>query len=57
MSAGLIELIAPPQELQAAVDHWFDANLAPRSAAALRCAAVACRSIGRAARRCGAAGS
>jgi cyclohexa-1,5-dienecarbonyl-CoA hydratase len=43
MAAGLIELIAPPQELQAAVDHWFDGNLAARSAAALRCAALACR--------------
>jgi cyclohexa-1,5-dienecarbonyl-CoA hydratase len=43
VTAGLIELVAPPQELQAVVDHWFQANLAPRSAAALRCAAQACR--------------
>lgn len=43
MTAGLIELVAPPQELQTVVDHWFHANLAPRSAAALRCAAQAYR--------------
>jgi cyclohexa-1,5-dienecarbonyl-CoA hydratase len=42
-AAGLIELVAPPQELQAIVDHWFVANLASRSAAALRCAAQAAR--------------
>jgi cyclohexa-1,5-dienecarbonyl-CoA hydratase len=42
-AAGLIEVMAPPQELGAAVDHWFEAHLAPRSAAALRCAAVASR--------------
>ena len=41
---GLVELVAPPQELEAAVDQWFDMNLAPRSAAALRCAALASRS-------------
>lgn len=40
---GLIELVAPAQELEAAVDHWFDAHLAPRSAAALRYAAYALR--------------
>jgi cyclohexa-1,5-dienecarbonyl-CoA hydratase len=40
---GLVELVAPPQELHAAVDHWFDANLGPRSAVALRCAARATR--------------
>jgi cyclohexa-1,5-dienecarbonyl-CoA hydratase len=43
VAAGLIELVAPPQELQAVVDHWFQTNLAARSAAALRCAARACR--------------
>lgn len=43
LEAGLVELTAPPQELEAAVDHWFDVNLAPRSAAALRCAALASR--------------
>lgn len=43
LEAGLVELTAPPQELEAAVDRWFDVNLAPRSAAALRCAALASR--------------
>ena len=43
LEAGLVELTAPPRELEAAVDHWFDLNLAPRSAAALRCAALASR--------------
>lgn len=43
VEAGLVELTAPPQELEAAVDHWFDMHLAPRSAAALRCAAFASR--------------
>jgi enoyl-CoA hydratase/carnithine racemase len=43
MPSGLIELVAPPEELEAAVGHWFDANLEPRSAAALRCAAWAAR--------------
>lgn len=42
-AAGLIELVVPPEELDAAVDRWFEANLAPRSAAALRCAVQACR--------------
>ncbi|MBI3403711.1 MAG: enoyl-CoA hydratase/isomerase family protein [Acidobacteria bacterium] len=42
-AAGLIEVTVPPQELGAAVDHWFEAHLAPRSAAALRCAALASR--------------
>jgi cyclohexa-1,5-dienecarbonyl-CoA hydratase len=46
-AAGLIELTAPPQELEAAVDHWFDANLAPRSAVALGCAALATRATSR----------
>lgn len=40
---GLIEAVAPPQELVAAVDHWFEAHLASRSAAALRYAALATR--------------
>jgi len=43
VGVGLVELVAPPQELLAAVDHWFDAHLASRSAVALRCAAVATR--------------
>lgn len=42
-TAGLIELVAPPQELLQAVDHWFDAHLAGKSAAALRHAALASR--------------
>lgn len=44
---GLIELVAPAQELLAAADHWFDAHLASRSAAALRCAALASRAMTR----------
>ena len=43
VEAGLVELTAPAQELEVAVDHWFRANLEPRSAAALRCAAAATR--------------
>jgi cyclohexa-1,5-dienecarbonyl-CoA hydratase len=44
-AAGLVEVTAPAQELGAAVDHWFEAHLAPRSAAALRCAALASRAM------------
>lgn len=43
MSCGLIELLAQPGELDTAVDRWFAAHLAPRSAAALRHAAAAAR--------------
>lgn len=39
----LVELVANPGELQAAVDHWFATHLAPRSASALRHAAAAAR--------------
>jgi len=46
-ASGLIEQVTPPQELDAAVGHWFDANFAPRSAAALRCAAWAARATTR----------
>jgi cyclohexa-1,5-dienecarbonyl-CoA hydratase len=42
-TAGLIEVTAAPQELSAAVDQWYETHLAPRSAAALRCAAIASR--------------
>jgi enoyl-CoA hydratase len=42
-AAGLIALTAPPPELQPVVDHWYQANFASRSAAALRCAARASR--------------
>jgi cyclohexa-1,5-dienecarbonyl-CoA hydratase len=41
--AGLIELLAPAESLDAAVDTWFATHLAPRSAAALRHAAAAAR--------------
>lgn len=42
-TTGLLELTAAPAELEAAVEHWFAAHLAPRSAAALRFAAIASR--------------
>jgi cyclohexa-1,5-dienecarbonyl-CoA hydratase len=42
-AAGLIELVAPAAELDAAVDAWFARHLAPRSAAALRHATAAAR--------------
>ena len=42
--SGLVELVAPSEELATVVDRWFDANLGQRSAAALRCAALASRS-------------
>lgn len=41
--AGLIEIVAPPDALDQAVDDWFTRHLAPRSAAALRHAAAAAR--------------
>jgi len=43
VTAGLVDLVAPAEELQVAVDRWFDANLGSRSAAALRYAARASR--------------
>jgi cyclohexa-1,5-dienecarbonyl-CoA hydratase len=42
-AAGLVELVAPPDELQTALDGWFHANLGSRSAASLRFAAQASR--------------
>ncbi len=33
---GLVQLLAKPGTLEAAVDDWFGRTLAPRSAAALR---------------------
>jgi cyclohexa-1,5-dienecarbonyl-CoA hydratase len=42
-AAGLVELTAPPAELGIAVDRWFDAHLAHRSASALGLAALASR--------------
>jgi cyclohexa-1,5-dienecarbonyl-CoA hydratase len=41
--AGLLELVVPSASLAAAVDEWYTRHLAPRSAAALRHAAVAAR--------------
>jgi cyclohexa-1,5-dienecarbonyl-CoA hydratase len=41
--AGLVSLVSPPARLEEAVDAWFGQHLAPRSAAALRHAAVAAR--------------
>ena len=43
VAAGLVELTAPAQELEAAVDHWFQIHLAALSAASLQCAAIATR--------------
>jgi cyclohexa-1,5-dienecarbonyl-CoA hydratase len=40
---GLIELTAPASGLSAAVDAWFDAKLAPKSAIALQYASLAAR--------------
>ena len=41
--AGLVTLVAPASELEAAVDAWFDTHLATRSAAGLRHAIAAAR--------------
>jgi cyclohexa-1,5-dienecarbonyl-CoA hydratase len=41
--AGLIEAVAPSDELESAVDRWFDVNLSGRSSAALALAASATR--------------
>ncbi len=41
--AGILELVAPARLLGAAVDEWFARHLAPKSAAALRHAAIAAR--------------
>lgn len=41
--AGLIELLAPADRLEARVQAWFDGHLVPKSAAALRHAAAAAR--------------
>ncbi len=48
-AAGLVTLVARAAELEAAVDRWFEATLAPKSAAALRHAALAARGPARAA--------
>ena len=41
--AGLIEFVVPSDSLEAEVERWFTMHLAPRSAAALRHAAIAAR--------------
>ena len=42
-TAGLVTLVAPADLLERAIDDWFERNLAPHSAAALRHAAIALR--------------
>jgi len=46
---GLVSLVAPAAELEQTVDRWFESRLAPKSAAALRHAALAARGAVRAA--------
>ena len=41
--AGLVEFVVPADSLDAEVERWFTMHLAPRSAAALRHAAIAAR--------------
>lgn len=48
-AAGLVAWVVPDAELEAAVDRWFDATLAPKSAAALGFAAQAARAAAHAA--------
>jgi cyclohexa-1,5-dienecarbonyl-CoA hydratase len=48
-AAGLLAAVAPAGELEATVDRWFEAALAPKSAVALRYAALAARATVRAA--------
>ena len=43
LQAGLLERVLPADSLDAEVERWFAAHLAPRSAAALRHAAAAAR--------------
>jgi cyclohexa-1,5-dienecarbonyl-CoA hydratase len=43
--AGLVEFVAPADALDAHVDRWFAEHLAPRSAAALRYATAAARTV------------
>lgn len=42
---GLVELVAPGAQLDRDVDAWFARHLAPKSAAALRHAAIAARTL------------
>ena len=44
-TAGLVEVIAEARDLDAAVDRWFDRQLAGKSAVALRHAAAAARAV------------
>jgi cyclohexa-1,5-dienecarbonyl-CoA hydratase len=44
-SAGLVQVLADARDLAAAVDRWFDAHLAAKSAVALRHAAAAARAL------------
>lgn len=46
---GLVSMVAPAAELEQAVDRWFESRLVPKSAAALRHAALAARDAVRAA--------
>ena len=43
LSAGLLEAVVPDGDVAAAVDHWFERTLQPRSAAALRYGTEAAR--------------
>jgi cyclohexa-1,5-dienecarbonyl-CoA hydratase len=49
LDAGLVTLVAPAADLEAAVEGWFDTHLRDRSAVALRLAARATRAGARAA--------
>ncbi len=42
-AAGLVALVAPPARLAAEIERWFNTHFKPRSAAALRHAALAAR--------------
>ncbi len=44
-AAGLVSGVASPTDLDAYVHHWYETFVAPRSAAALRHAARACRAV------------
>ena len=46
-SRGLIDIVSPPQELDAAIDAWYAEHLATRSAASLNCAVQASRLLTR----------
>jgi len=48
MEVGLVSMVVPAAELEQAVDRWLEGRLAPKSAAALRHAALAARGAVRA---------